>query len=85
MTAPVRPVHINQELVDRFKAYGAQHDLWGSFHRQLFDGDLEHQVDGAGAGDAEELELARFYNLMSFSQRRKLRAHVVHADMKGSR
>lgn len=73
MTAPVRSVYIDTDTVNRFSAYYQASDLWGVFHRQLFDGNLEDRADPTKATTVEEQELIRLFNLMSFSQRQKLR------------
>lgn len=73
MTAPARPVYIDTDTINRFSAYYQAADLWGVLHHQLFDGNLKDNADPSKATNPEEQELVRLYNLMSYSQRQKLR------------
>jgi hypothetical protein len=68
------------DVVDRFRAYLAQHPAWGSLHIVLEDGNTQDSsVDGClhralEDGDVEGAELARVLRRMSRTQRLKLGA-----------
>jgi hypothetical protein len=68
-----KPITLTPEVIALFDAYQRREPCWGILHVQFDDGNTD--IDATFWRDVsdEERELVRLYNLMSRSQRERLR------------